>query len=106
MRGAHRTGVGIFEMDEASCIAEREQFQPLIEWVDPQYKVRSASTVIEMPRVASAGRSGSNAMRDLIRTTPPKPLLTAKAAVAKAPTEQAKPQLPAWLSRISQRFVE
>jgi len=80
---------------------------PLIEWVDVQYKVRSASTVIEMPRVASAGRSSqSNAMRDLIRSTPPKPVLTAKAAVAKAPAEQAKPQLPAWLSRISQRFVE
>ena len=104
---AAETGVGIFEMDEASCIAEREQFQPLIEWVDVQYKVRSASTVIEMPRVASAGRSSqSNVMRDLIRSTPPKPVLTAKAAVAKAPAEQAKPQLPAWLSRISQRFVE
>jgi len=104
---AAETGVGIFEMDEASCIAEREQFQPLIEWVDVQYKVRSASTVIEMPRVASAGRSSqSNAMRDLIRSTPPKPVLTAKAAVTKAPAEQAKPQLPAWLSRISQRFVE
>src|SRR3954451_5811506 len=65
---AAETGVGIFEMDEASCIVEREQFQPLIEWVDIQYKVRSASTVIEMPRVASAGRSSqSNAMRDLIR---------------------------------------
>jgi chromosome partitioning protein len=104
---AAETGVGIFEMDEASCIVEREQFQPLIEWVDIQYKVRSASTVIEMPRVASAGRSSqSNAMRDLIRSTPPKPVLTAKAVVAKAPAEQAKPQLPTWLSRISQRFVE
>jgi chromosome partitioning protein len=103
---AAETGVGIFEMDAASCIAEREQFQPLIEWVDSQYKVRSASTVIEMPRVASAGRSQPSGMRDLIRTTPPKPVLTAKAAVAKGPAEQAKPQLPAWLSRISQRFVE
>jgi len=103
---AAETGVGIFEMDASSCIAEREQLQPLIEWVDVQYKVRTASTVIEMPRVASAGRNQSNVMRDLIRTTPPKPVLTAKAAVAKAPTDQAKPQLPAWLSRISQRFVE
>jgi len=103
---AAETGVGIFEMDASSCIAEREQLQPLIEWVDVQYKVRTASTVIEMPRVASAGRNQSNVMRDLIRTTAPKPVLTAKAAVAKAPTDQAKPQLPAWLSRISQRFVE
>ena len=105
---AAETGVGIYEMDASMCIAEREQFQPLIEWVDVGQKVRTASTVIEMPRVASAGRSGgqSNVMRDLIRTTPPKPVLTAKAAVTKAPPEQPKPQLPAWLSRISQRFVE
>jgi chromosome partitioning protein len=104
---AAETGTGIFEMDAASCIVEREQFQPLIEWVDVLHKVRTASTVIEMPRVASAGRSSqSNVMRDLIRTTPPKPVLTAKAAVTKAPSEQPKPQLPAWLSRISQRFVE
>jgi chromosome partitioning protein len=104
---AAETGVGIFEMDASSCIAEREQFQPLIEWVDVQHKVRTASTVIEMPRVASAGRgSQPNVMRDLIRTTPPKPVLTSKAVVAKAQPEQPKPQLPAWLSRISQRFVE
>jgi len=103
---AAETGLGIFEMDASLCIAEREQFQPLIEWVDVQHKVRAASTVIEMPRVASAGRSQSNAMRDLIRTMPPKPVLTVKAAVVKAPAEQTKPQLPAWLSRISQRFVE
>jgi hypothetical protein len=103
---AAETGVGIYEMDASMCIAEREQFQPLIEWVDVGQKVRTASTVIEMSRVASAGRSQPNVMRDLIRTTPPKPVLTAKAAVTKAPPEQAKPQLPAWLSRISQRFVE
>jgi hypothetical protein len=45
-------------------------------------------------------------MRDLVRTTPPKPVLQAKAAPTKAPPAQPKPQLPAWLSRISQRFVE
>jgi len=102
---AAETGVGIYEMDASMCIAEREQFQPLIEWVDVGQKVRTASTVIEMTRVASGGRTQPNVMRDLIRTTPPKPVLTAKAAV-KTPPEQPKPQLPAWLSRISQRFVE
>jgi chromosome partitioning protein len=102
---AAETGVGIFEMDASLCIAEREQFQPLIEWVDVGQKVRAASTVIEMPRVASAGRAQSDSMRQLVRTMPPKPLLAAKAMVKAAPA-QPKPQLPAWLSRISQRFVE
>jgi len=102
---AAETGVGIFEMDASLCITEREQFQPLIEWVDVGQKVRSANTVIEMPRVASAaGRAQSDSMRQLVRTMPPKPVL-AKAVVKTAP-EQPKTQLPAWLSRISQRFVD
>jgi chromosome partitioning protein len=104
---AAETGVGIFEMDASLSMAEREQFQPLIEWVDVEYRTRTANTVIEMPRVAAAGRGGSDGMRDLVRTLPPKPVLTARAATpTKAPAEPAKPQLPAWLSRISQRFVE
>lgn len=103
---AAETGVGIFEMDASLCMAEREQFQPLIEWVDVEHRVRTASTVIELPRVASAGRGQSEVMRDLVRTTPPKPVLQSKAATAKPQPAQPKPQLPAWLSRISQRFVE
>ena len=105
---AAETGVGIFEMDTSLCMAERDQFQPLIEWVDVEYRVRTASTVIELPRVASAGRGQSELMRDLVRTTPPKPVLQAKAAATKPQLQpaQPKPQLPAWLSRISQRFVE
>jgi len=101
---AAETGVGIYEMDASMCIAEREQFQPLLEWVDVDYRARSANTVIEMPRVAMAGRGQS----DLVRTLPPRPVLTAKAAVTKAPAVQSQPksQLPAWLSRISQRLVE
>ena len=31
---AAETGVGIFEMDFAASAAERQQFQPIIEWVD------------------------------------------------------------------------
>jgi chromosome partitioning protein len=103
---AAETGVGVFEMDASLSYAEREQFQPLIEWVDVDAKVRSVSTVIEMPRVAMAGRAKPEAMRDLVRTLPPKPPVLPSKAAPKAPAAQAKPQLPGWLSRISQRFVE
>ena len=102
---AAETGVGIYEMEESLCFAEREQFQPLLEWIDVDYKARTANTVIEMPRAGVAGRGQS----DLIRTLPPRPVLTAKAATATktpAPAAQPKPQLPAWLSRLSQRLVE
>jgi len=108
---AAETGVGIFEMDEAQSIAEREQFQPLLEWVDVDYKARTANTVIELPRVATAGRAKPEVMRELVRTLPPKPVLPpARAATRPAPAQPQpqppKTQLPAWLSRISQRFVE
>ncbi|HEV7477512.1 MAG TPA: ParA family protein [Burkholderiales bacterium] len=110
---AAETGLGIFEMDASQYMAEREQCQPLIEWVDVGHKVRTTSTVIEMPRVALAGRGQSEVRRDLVRTMPPRPalpprpLLPAKAALlAKPQPAQPKAQLPAWLSRISQRFVE
>ncbi len=105
---AAETGVGVFEMDASLSYAEREQFQPLIEWVDVGAKVRTASTVIEMPRVAMAGRAKPEVMRELVRTLPPKPVLPVlpSKAAPKAPAAQAKPQLPGWLSRISQRFVE
>ena len=102
---AAETGSGIYEMDASSCVAEREQFQPLLEWVDVDARVRTASTVIELPRVATAGRAKPEAVRDLVRTLPARPVLPAKAAV-KASAAPAKVQLPAWLSRISQRFVE
>jgi hypothetical protein len=106
---AAETGTGIFEMDASLCMAEREQFQPLIEWVDVEHKVRTASTVIEMPRAALAGRGQSELRRDLVRTMPPRPVLQAKAATTtkvQPQPAQSKPQLPAWLSRISQRFVD
>jgi hypothetical protein len=109
---AAETGVGIFEMDASLAVTEREQFQPLMEWVDVGYKSRTASTVIELPLAAVAGRkldmTRSDVRRDLVRTLPPKPLLPPRSSAAPkpAPPAQPKPQLPAWLSRISQRFVE
>jgi hypothetical protein len=94
-------------MDASMCMAEREQFEPVLGWVDVDYKVRTANTVIEMPRVAMAGRAQAEARHDLVRTLPPRtPVLPAKTAVAKPQAAQSKPQLPAWLSRISQRLVE
>ena len=105
---AAETGIGIYEMEASSCIAEREQFQPLLEWVDVDARVRTVSTVIELPRVATAGRAKPEPARDLVRTLPPRPVLPSKAVVKApaAPAAPAKVQLPAWLSRISQRFVE
>jgi chromosome partitioning protein len=102
---AAETGVGVFEMDASLSIAEREQFLPLIEWVDVGYKTRTANTVIEMPRaaVATAGRAQS----ELVRTLPPRqPVLASRAVSKPAASQPAKPQLPSWLSRISQRLVE
>jgi len=100
---AAETGVGIFEMDASHCIVEREQFQPLIEWVDVEHRVRSASTVIEMPRVAAAGRAQS----ELVRTVPAKFTPATKTGTTpQQPQQQQQPKLPGWLSRISQRLVE
>jgi chromosome partitioning protein len=102
---AAETGVGVFEMDASLSIAEREQFLPLIEWVDVGYKTRTANTVIEMPRaaVATAGRAQS----ELVRTLPPRqPVLASRAVSKPAAPQPAKSQLPSWLSRISQRLVE
>lgn len=51
---AAETGVGIFEMDEALSRAEREQFLPIVEWVDPDCKLRSQGRVIELSHPRSA----------------------------------------------------
>src|SRR5262245_28991373 len=108
---AAETGVGIYEMEASYCIGEREQFQPLLEWVDVEYKTRTANTVIEMPRAAVAGRAPQS---DLVRTVPttvpaaaPKPPAPpARAGKLLQPAAKEQPALPAWLSRISQRLVE
>jgi len=48
---AAESGVGIFEMDPVASAAEREQFMPIVEWADPDYKSR-ANKVIELSRPA------------------------------------------------------
>lgn len=47
---AAESGVGIFEMDPIVCAAEREQFMPIVEWADPEYKSRAEGKVIELSR--------------------------------------------------------
>lgn len=47
---AAESGVGIFEMDPVASAAEREQFTPIIEWADPDYRLRADNKVIELSR--------------------------------------------------------
>ncbi len=47
---AAESGLGIFEMDAIATAAEREQFMPIIEWADPDFKARAANKVIELSR--------------------------------------------------------
>jgi chromosome partitioning protein len=54
---AAESGLGIFEMDAAASVAEREQFMPIIEWVDPECKAR-AGKIIELARPNWATSSG------------------------------------------------
>lgn len=52
---AAETGVGIFEMDAAASAAEREQFMPIVEWVEPAQELRVSAKVFELVRPAQAG---------------------------------------------------
>jgi chromosome partitioning protein len=45
---AAETGVGIFEMDPAQSAAERQDFMPIVEWVDTEYNPRSLGKVVEL----------------------------------------------------------
>jgi len=49
---AAETGVGIFEMDALAASAERDQFMPIVMWVDPQHATRAepGPKVVELPR--------------------------------------------------------
>jgi chromosome partitioning protein len=47
---AAESGLGIFEMDPTASSAERAQFQPIIEWADPDHKARTEGKVIELSR--------------------------------------------------------
>ena len=48
---AAETGTGIFEMDFAASAPERQQFQPIVEWVeaDPLFIAKPAATVVARP---------------------------------------------------------
>lgn len=54
---AAETGTGIFEMELAASAAEREQFMPIVEWVDPESRARAANKIIELSRPAWAVNS-------------------------------------------------
>ncbi len=47
---AAETGLGIFEMDPVASAAEREQFMPIVQWADPDFKARADNKVIELSR--------------------------------------------------------
>ena len=48
------SGTGIFEMDPAATAGEREQFMPIVEWVDPECRTRAAGKISELSRPAWA----------------------------------------------------
>jgi chromosome partitioning protein len=56
---AAESGIGIFDMDATASAAEREQFMPIVEWADPDYKAtRAEPKVVELSRPSSiSGRS-------------------------------------------------
>lgn len=47
---AAESGSGIFEMDPNVCATERAQFMPIVEWADPDYRIRAEGKVIELSR--------------------------------------------------------
>jgi chromosome partitioning protein len=55
---AAESGMGIFEMDPIASAAEREQFRPIVEWADPDYRLRADNKVIELSRPSwASGRT-------------------------------------------------
>ena len=58
---AAETGVGVFEMEFAASVAERQQFMPIAEWVDsPKLIVdpKVPSLLPFHPAISVPGRSG------------------------------------------------
>ena len=47
---AAESGLGIFEMDATATAAERDQFRPIVEWADADYRARAEAKVIELSR--------------------------------------------------------
>ncbi|MGH8739978.1 MAG: P-loop NTPase [Burkholderiales bacterium] len=54
---AAESGVGIFELEASASAAEREQFMPIVEWVDPECRMRAEGKIIELSRPAWAVNS-------------------------------------------------
>jgi chromosome partitioning protein len=54
---AAESGAGIFELDASASAAEREQFMPIVEWVDPESRMRAEGKIIELSRPAWAVNS-------------------------------------------------
>ena len=56
---AAESGVGVFEMDASASFAEREQFQPVVDWVEnrPAAKPRTDDKVIPLAGVRAVGSS-------------------------------------------------
>jgi len=64
---AAEAGVGIFEMDFAVCAAERQQFQPIVEWVD---RVPVVPATRPLAAVASASRLGLRVIGNITASRP------------------------------------
>jgi chromosome partitioning protein len=47
---AAESGLGIFELDPVACASEREQFMPIVEWTDPDSRLRADSKVLTLSR--------------------------------------------------------
>lgn len=56
---AAEAGIGVFEMDMSASFAEREQFQPLVDWVEnrPAAKPRAEEKVVSLAGARAAGAS-------------------------------------------------
>jgi hypothetical protein len=53
--------MGVFDMDPLACAAEREQFMPIVEWVDPECRTRAQRKIIEISRPAWTANSSRTA---------------------------------------------
>ncbi len=58
---AAESGMGVFDMDPLACAAEREQFMPIVEWVDPECRSRAQRKIIEISRPAWTASSSRTA---------------------------------------------
>ena len=63
---AGESGLGIFEMDFAVTAAERQQFQPIVEWVDRLPVVPPT----RVPVAATASRPGLRVIGSLTASQP------------------------------------